>query len=459
MPDRICEPQTPSALPIVPITREQWKTWLSQRSESERRWIEASGFCAEPGSVCLLPAPSGEIARILFGLDADDPWCWSHLPAKLPKGVYRIDATLAPDAAGWAALAWTLASYQFGRYASRKPREWPRLAWPEAALRDEIEAAAEAVRLVRDMVNTPSSDMGPDDLAAAAAQLAARTGARLTVIAGDELLERNYPMIHAVGRASARAPRLLDLVWGEAGAPKITLVGKGVCFDSGGLDLKTASGMKLMKKDMGGAAHVLGLASMIMAAKLRVRLRVLIPAVENSVSGNAFRPSDILRSRKGLSVEIGNTDAEGRLILADALAEADSENPALLIDMATLTGAARTALGPDLPAMFTPDEDLASHIQATAMAEHDPVWRLPLWKDYRRLLDSKVADINNASDSPHAGAITAALFLQEFVSPKTPWVHFDIFAWNPTSRPGRPEGAEATVIRALYRMIAQRYPS
>jgi leucyl aminopeptidase len=298
--------------------------------------------------------------------------------------------------------------------------------------------------------------MGPEDLAKAAEDLAQRTGGKIRTITGDDLLTEGFPAIHAVGRASTRAPRLIDLTWGDEAAPKVTLVGKGVCFDSGGLDLKGAANMKLMKKDMGGAAHVLGLASMIIAGALPVRLRVLIPAVENAVSGNAFRPMDVLATRKGLSVEVGNTDAEGRLILADALAEADRENPALLIDMATLTGAARTALGPELPAMFTAHDDLALDILAASRDAHDPVWRLPLWKNYRRLLDSKVADINNASDSPFAGAITAALFLQEFVAPTTPWVHFDIFAWNPTARHGRPEGGEAMVIRALYRMIERR---
>ncbi|PKU26270.1 leucyl aminopeptidase [Telmatospirillum siberiense] len=432
---------------------------MEGRTEAERRWVETTGFTAEAGTICLLPGASGGVERVLFGWDEGDPWCWAHLPVKLPKGVYRIEPPLTPASADWAALAWALAGYQFSRYLDRKPPECPRLVWPQNAHRAEVASTVEAVRLVRDLVNTPSSDMGPEELNQAAALLAERTGASLSSIIGDELLERNYPLIHAVGRASSRPPRLLDLRWGEALAPKVTLVGKGVCFDSGGLDLKTASGMKLMKKDMGGAAHVLGLAAMIIAAKIPVRLRVLVPAVENAVSGSAFRPSDILTSRKGLSVEIGNTDAEGRLVLADALAEADSEKPDLLIDLATLTGAARTALGPDLPAMFTPDDDLAAAILAAAEAEHDPVWRLPLWKSYRRLLDSKVADINNAPDSPYAGAVTAALFLQEFVSPGTSWVHFDIFAWNPSARPGRPEGGEAMAIRALYRLIAQRYPS
>jgi leucyl aminopeptidase len=449
-----------AATPIVPLTRGDWKAWLSGQTPATRTWIEATGFSAETGSLCLLPGDAGSLERVLFGWDDSDPWCWATLPAKLPKrGTFRIDAQLPPSTANWAALAWALACYQFTRYQGRKQREWPKLVWPSSAQRDHVTNSVEAQYLVRDLINTPSSDMGPEDLAQAATTLADRLGARISMILGDALLQENYPLIHAVGRASPRAPRLLDMIWGDAQAPKVTLVGKGVCFDSGGLDLKSAANMKLMKKDMGGAAHVLGLAAMIITAKLPVRLRVLIPAVENSLSGSAFRPSDVLKTRKGLTVEVGNTDAEGRLVLADALAEADREKPDLLIDLATLTGAARTALGPDLPAMFTPHDDLAAEILSAADEEQDPMWRLPLWKQYRRLLDSKIADINNAPDSPHAGAITAALFLQEFVSPATRWLHFDIFAWNPTARPGRPEGGEAMAIRALYRMISHWYPS
>jgi len=299
--------------------------------------------------------------------------------------------------------------------------------------------------------------MLPDVLAAAASDLAARHGASCQVTVGEDLLARGYPLIHAVGRASAVAPRLIDITWGQADRPKVTLVGKGVCFDSGGLDLKPASGMALMKKDMGGAATVLGLAHMIMAADLPVRLRVLVPAVENAVSGNAFRPGDVLTSRQGLTVEIGNTDAEGRLVLADALSDAVTEKPALLIDCATLTGAARTALGPDLPALFTDDEELAIDIARAAQVTHDPLWRLPLWRPYRKMIDSKVADMNNSGDSPFAGAITAALFLKEFVGAETPWAHLDLYAWNPSERPGRPQGGEALAQRAIYQLITDRF--
>jgi leucyl aminopeptidase len=335
----------------------------------------------------------------------------------------------------------------------------PSLFWPKGADKGLVRRTAEAIFLARNLINTPASDLGPAELAAAARRVAGHYRAAISVIEGDDLVKRNYPLIHAVGRASPRAPRLIDLTWGDAKAPKVTLVGKGVCFDSGGLDLKTASGMLMMKKDMGGAATLLALATMIMDARLPVRLRLLIPAVENSVSGNAMRPLDVVRSRKGLTVEIGNTDAEGRLILADALAEADAEKPALLIDCATLTGAARVALGPELPALFSNDDGLAAEILAQGARVADPLWRLPLWRPYRSMLESKTADINNAPESGFAGSVTASLFLEEFVAPTTPWVHIDSFAWNHKSRPGRPEGGEALALRALYAMIEARFSS
>ncbi len=450
-----------AAIAITPVNRTRFKEWLTAQPAATQTWVNSTGFTGEPGTVCLLPGPDGAIARVLFGLDEQDPWCWAHLPGKLPaKHSYRIDAILDARTADWASLAWQLACYQFTTCKTvRAPKDWPRLVWPDSANQPHVQRTVEAVALVRDLVNAPSGDMGPEDLGKVATQLAARFGAQITTIVGDALLDQNYPMIHAVGRASTRAPRLIDLRWGEEQAPKITIVGKGVCFDSGGLDLKSSSNMKLMKKDMGGAAHALGLALMIMDAKLPVRLRVLIPAVENSVSGNAFRPLDVLKSRKGTTVEVGNTDAEGRLILADCLCEADSEKPALLIDMATLTGAARTALGPDLPVLLTQDEALAADMQTASAYVNDPLWRLPLWKAYRRFLDSKTADISSASDSPFAGAITAGLFLQDFVSSATAWAHIDLFAWNPSARPGRPEGGEAMTIRALFHLIASRYAS
>ena len=453
----LAEPK-PDAVPVLALAKGALPAWLKKQPPATRRWVETSGFAAEPGAFCALPGENGATARILFGYDADDPWCWAQLASKLPEGSYRIERALPPRQANWAALAWALSAYRFARYKkSRESVKIARLCWPAGADRDAVARAARATCLVRDLVNMPASDMGPAELADAARALARRHKAKTTVVEGDALLDRSYPAIHAVGRASSRAPRLIDLVWGSPRAPKVTLVGKGVCFDSGGLDLKPSAGMRLMKKDMGGAAHALGLADMIMDAGLKLRLRVLIPAVENAVAGNAMRPLDVIATRKGISVEIGNTDAEGRLILADCLAEADSEKPDLLIDFATLTGAARTALGPELPALFTDDDRLARALLAAGAAESDPLWRLPLWPPYRKLLDSKVAEISSTGESPFAGAITAALFLREFVSPATSWAHLDLFAWNASARPGRPEGGEAMTIRAIYRMLADRY--
>jgi len=442
---------------ILPMTRDQFGPWRDKQSPSRQAWLASQNFSGEPGSLCPLPSESGDLEAVLFGQDPADPWNWAQLPAKLSRGCYQIDADLPVSAANWAAMGWALACYQFDRYRHQARRDWPVLLWPAAAERDQVKSSVSAITLVRDLVNMPAADLGPEELAKAASGLAESKGAKIRMIVGEALLHENFPAIHAVGRASPRLPRLIDLRWGDPLAPKVTLVGKGVCFDSGGLDLKSAANMKLMKKDMGGAAVALGLASMIMDAALPVSLRLLIPAVENAVSGNAFRPLDVLATRKGLSVEIGNTDAEGRLILADALSEADREKPDLLLDMATLTGAARAALGPDLPALFSPDDGLAADLLAAADAVSDPLWRLPLWKPYRRLLDSKLADLSNASDSPFAGAITAALFLQEFVSPTTPWAHLDLFAWNPQTRPGRPEGGEASALRALFHCIQQRF--
>ncbi len=406
-----------------------------------------------------MPGNDGRLGRVLLGLGEgaearSTMWSLAGLPDALPEGSYRLDCVPEGGDPTRLALGWALATYAFTRYHA-KPASGAALVWPEGADRGQVERLARAVFLARDLANTPAGDLGPEELAQAAISVAEEAGACHRVIVGDALLAENYPTIHAVGRASTRPPRLVDIVWGDPAAPKVTLVGKGVCFDTGGLDLKTASGMRLMKKDMAGAAIMLGLAQAIMDAKLPVRLRVLLPCVENSVSGNAMRPLDIVRTRKGLTVEIGNTDAEGRLILCDALAEASTEKPQLLIDMATLTGAARVALGPELAALFCNDDALAAALLDAAATEEDPMWRMPLWRPYRKMIDSKVADLNNVSESPHAGAITAALYLQEFVDPGIPWAHLDVMAWNPQSRPGRPEGAEATAMRALYAHIAQ----
>jgi leucyl aminopeptidase len=353
-------------------------------------------------------------------------------------------------------LAFALGGYRYGRY--RKP-DGPdvKLVPPDGIDIADVARMANAATLARDLINTPSNDMGPAELAQAAKEVAERFGARFDCIVGDDLVKQRFPLIHAVGMASSRAPRLIDLSWGDPAHPKVTLVGKGVCFDTGGLDLKPSSGMLIMKKDMGGAANVLALAQMVMDAKLKLRLRVLIPAVENAVAGNAFRPLDIFTSRKGLTVEIGNTDAEGRLILADALALADEDRPDLLIDMGTLTGAARVALGPDLPPFYTEDETLAADVARCAREENDPLWRMPLWPPYDSWLDSKVANLTNAPSGTFAGSVTCALFLQRFVEHARSWLHFDIYGWTPAAKPARPEGGECQAARAVYRLLSSRY--
>lgn len=455
MIEHLVEP-TASAITLRPLTSAALGVWLAAQEKRVSAWVEATRFTAASGKTCAIPDSEGGLGEVLVGIaEEDDLWPYGGLPSTLPEATYRlVEDGLDESAQSRAALGWALGAYGFTRYKA-KERGLARLAWPAMADRGAAERAAEAIYLARDLINTPAGDMGPAELAEAAERVGKAHGAAVTVTVGESLVAENYPAIHAVGRASARAPRLIDLRWGRTG-PRITLVGKGVCFDSGGLDLKSSSNMKLMKKDMGGAAHALGLAQMIMAAQLPVRLRMLIPAVENSIAGNAYRPLDVIRTRKGLTVEIGNTDAEGRIILSDALTEADRESPDLLIDCATLTGAARVALGPDLPALFSNHDATAEALIRHGLAERDPVWRLPLFKPYRRGLDSKIADLNNIWDSPYAGAITAALFLQEFVSPTTPWVHLDIMAWNTTSRPGRPEGGEAMGLRALYALVAER---
>jgi leucyl aminopeptidase len=445
------------AVPITPVTKDGLPAWLETAPAATQAWVRAVGFTGEAGKTALLPGEGGGLQRVLVGVKEEDAlWRYAGLPDALPEGSYAIDAEMDEAAARQAALGWALGTYAFTRYKKRK-RGFATLVWPGRAPQAEIARLARAVFLARDLVNTPAEEMGPAELAAAAAELAKGAGAQCEIIVGDELLARNYPMIHAVGRGSARAPRLVDIAWGDPSHPKVTLVGKGVCFDSGGLDLKPSSGMKIMKKDMGGAATVLGLASAIIDARLPVRLRVLVPAVENFVSATSFRPLDIIRTRSGKTVEIGNTDAEGRLILGDALVEAVTEKPALLLDCATLTGAARVALGPELPALFCNDDAVADGLLAAAREEADPMWRLPLWQPYRKMLDSKVADLNNVSDSSFAGSITAALYLQEFVGAGTPWVHFDLYAWNPSAKPGRPEGGEAQTLRAVYAYLRRRF--
>lgn len=456
-PDTILSAATRrKAVPIHVIAAGNWQKVRSNLSAAARSWADAQRFAADAGRSLAVPAINGELDRVLTGvgdLKSADGFALGRLVRELPEGQYQLHGDIGDPRL--AALAWCLEAYGYGGYR--------KMATPKAVLvcpsgvdREDVLRAARAVYLVRDLVNTPASAMGPEELERAVRAVARTSRARLSVIRGKKL-EKGFPLVHHVGKASPRAPRLIDFVWGNPRAPKVTLVGKGVCFDTGGLDIKPPSNMLLMKKDMGGAANVLGLAQMIMAAKVPVRLRVLIPAVENAIAGNAFRPGDVLVSRKGLSVEIGNTDAEGRLILADALAFADAEAPDLLIDMATLTGAARVALGPDLPPFYTDDEAAAAALAEAARVENDPVWRLPFWTPYARLFESSIADLNNSGDSGFAGSITAALFLRRFVERARTYMHFDIFAWTPAPRPGRPKGGEAQAMRALFAMIRDRY--
>jgi leucyl aminopeptidase len=431
--------------------------WLRSAGAQHRRWLQGSGFRGRAGELALLPGEASPEAVFVFAGDRSsaDFWRLAGLPVRLPEGAWQC-GELSRATAERLALAWGIGAYQFTRYrqAERAPAA---LVWPRHADRAAVERAVDAAALARDLINTPAQDMGPTALARSAVTMARRLGMKSRVVVGEALLKSGYGLIHAVGRAAADAPRLIDLTWGEAKHPKVTLVGKGVCFDTGGLDIKGADGMKLMKKDMGGAAHALALAQTIVEARLPVRLRVLVPAVENAIAGNALRPLDVITSKKGLTVEIGNTDAEGRLILADALDEACREKPALLIDLATLTGAARVALGPDLPALFANDEALAAELLAHAEREADPMWRMPLWAPYRPRLKSGVADLNNVAEGPMAGAVNAALFLQEFVAAGVPWVHLDLFGWNPWAAPGRPVGAQAQCLRALYALIEGRF--
>jgi len=447
-----------NAVPLMALGKAELAAWRESAAARERDWVQATGFTAETGKTALVPDKNGKLARVLVGTGDNEATMWAvaGLSETLPEGSYRLDPLPKGADTSRVALGWALGTYAFTRYHAKKPGA-ARLVWPKRADRGYVERLAGAVFLARDLATTPASDMGPEELAEAAQQVARAEGAKCKVIVGDKLLEKNYPTIHAVGRASTRAPRLVDISWGDKDAPKVTLVGKGVCFDSGGLDLKPASSMLNMKKDMAGAAIMLGLGQAVMRAALKLRLRVLLPCVENSVSGNAFRPRDIIKTRKGLTVEIGNTDAEGRLILCDALSEASDEKPGLIIDAATLTGAARVALGPELPALFCNNDTLADALIAAGKTEDDPMWRMPLYKPYRRLIDSKIADLNNVSDGPQGGAITAALYLNEFVDPAVPWAHLDVLAWNNRSRPGRPEGAEAQTLRAVYAHIAERF--
>jgi len=445
-----------AAVPILFVNAANFAAATKVVDAREHAFVRAAGFEPKPGRYLVVPAADGKLAGVLFGIEAADDARDLFRPGQLinvlPPGTYRF--ANAPHDARLAALSIALGAYQFTRYRKAEPRN-VRLVVPEGVDGEDLSRIVEAVTLCRDLINTPSNDLGPDELEDAARALAEQHGAAFDVTRGNALA-KEFPLIQAVGGGSVRPPRLIDFTWGKDSDPKITLVGKGVCFDTGGLDIKNDAGMLNMKKDMGGAATALALAHMVMSRKLKVRLRVLIPAVENSISGTSFRPRDIYKSRKGISVEIGNTDAEGRLILADALALADEEKPALIVDFATLTGAARVALGPELPAAFTDDDALAAEISQFGAAENDPLWRLPLWRPYEAMLDSKVADLNNVGAGGQGGAITAALFLRRFVAAKS-WLHLDIFAWSASAKAGRPEGADCQTARALYAMLCARY--
>jgi leucyl aminopeptidase len=445
------------ARPVEVATVAGFADWLSAAHPRSRAWLETTGFQAKPGAVALLPGDTGELERaLLVASEPGEPWDAAALQAALPAGTWTLADRAGRLPPQHAVLGWALSAYRFTRYR-RSDASQPRLTLPVGAQVERACQVAEATWLARDLVNTPASDLGPAELAAAVAEVAGRFGATCHVIVGEELLAANYPAVHAVGRASARAPRLVDLTWGDPAAPKVTLVGKGVCFDTGGLDIKPSSNMLLMKKDMGGAALMLALAQCVMALGLSVRLRLLIPAVENSIDGSAFRPGDVLTMRNGTTVEITNTDAEGRLVLADALVAADAEEPQLLLDAATLTGAARVAVGPELAGLFTPDDELAGSLLQQGLGNFDPLWRLPLHAPYLGYMKSQVADLANASSKAFAGATTAALFLQEFVKATKSWAHLDVFAWNDDSRPGRPRGGEAIALRPLLAMIEDRF--
>jgi len=443
-------------IPLYAVSSANYEQWFTNLPGLQQKWLKAAGFSAKAGEVCSLPDSNGELHGYAFGM-AEQGWLYqlAPLPAKLTSGNYRLVADWSPGQRLQASVGWGLACYQFSLYLKSK-KEMPSLALAEDIASD-VEQLLSAQALVRDLINTPTEDLGPAELTAAVKTQADAFGAHVTVVHGVDLLTKNFPAIHAVGRASEQEPRLIKMEWGEDKHPLLALCGKGVCFDTGGLNLKPGTGMALMKKDMGGAAHVLALARLIMQAQLPVRLLVLIPAVENSVSGNAYRPGDVIPTRKGLYIEIGNTDAEGRLVLADALAYACEHQPDLIIDFATLTGAARVAMGADLPPIFSNDISIANEITAAGELEEDPLWVLPLYQPYKELLSSQIADLNNSAKSPFGGCITAALFLEHFVENEIDWVHIDTFGWNQTARPGRPIGGEALGLRAVFHYLKKRY--
>ncbi len=444
------------AIPLLPVLASELGQWLENAPGRHRRWVESAGFKAKAGKWCGLPDEQGNLEAVVFGM-AEDGWLYqlASLPRALPAGNYRLVSIWNEDQRIQASIGWGLAAYRFERY--REHEEPMPVLCLEDDIGDIVEYMYGAQALVRDLVNTPTEDLGPDDLADAVMKTAGDFDARIEIVKGEDLLTENFPAVHAVGRAADREPRFVCMTWGDTDDPVLALVGKGVCFDSGGLDIKPAAGMLLMKKDMGGAAHVLALARLVMQYELPVRLMLLIPAVENSISGNAYRPGDVVRTRKDLTVEIGNTDAEGRVILADALAYACEHQPDLVIDFATLTGAARVALGADLPPVFSNHLEVAQSIAEAGERVEDPLWVMPLYQPYKKLIKSEIADINNIGTTSYGGCITAALFLEHFVEPEVAWVHIDTFAWNQSSRPGRPVGGEALGLRAVFNYLRERY--
>jgi len=457
------EAEASGARPIWLVGEQGFGAWLEVQTPGVRSWVRTQAFQAEKNKLLVIPTGSGDgIAGAVLGLgptaDLSEPTIWTSagLPDRLPPGRYRFAGSFSAVGATHLTLGWEYGSYRFTRYR-KPPGELPSLVAPAGTDLEYVRLASQALAEARDLINTPANDLGPAELGEAVQRLALQHEAECRMIVGEELLRQNYPLIYEVGKGSAREPRLIDMRWGKRGAPQVTLVGKGVCFDTGGLDIKPSSGMILMKKDMGGAALVLALARMLMDADAPIQLRLLIPAVENCISGRSYRPSDVLRTRLGLTVEIGNTDAEGRLVLADALAEADRESPDLLIDLATLTGAARVALGPELPAIYSTPAELAEELRAIGERESDPMWPMPLWAGYDEDLASRVADLNNVSSTQFAGSIIGALFLKRFVSRTRNWLHADVYAWNAKERPGRPVGADPHTVRALYRLVRQRF--
>jgi leucyl aminopeptidase len=444
-------------IPLLPVSAATLPAWLDLQDDATRRWVADNGFTGSASTWCAVPDGSGALARVLVGVaDVPDVYALAHLPLALPVADYvLVEGAVVLDPTR-AALGFALGTYQFNRY--RSPKRAPaRLLLAADVDRLALRALAGASALVRDLVNTPTEHMGPADLAATASGIATVHGGMFQEWVGEELLSANFPAIHAVGRASHRPPRLIQVTWGNPAHPQVAIVGKGVCFDTGGLDIKAADFMRHMKKDMGGAAHAIALAELVMANRLPVRLNLLVPAVENAISGNAYRPGEVIRTRAGFHVEIDNTDAEGRVVLCDALTFAVQQRADLILDFATLTGAARVALGPDLPALFSNRAELAADILASSVQAQDPLWQLPLWQGYRPMLDSTIADFANAGPSRHAGAITAALYLERFVPADIPWAHVDVYSWNDGDRPGRPRGGEAQGLRAFLHFLQQRY--